>query len=35
MKTLFQSIANFFKKQWFLLVMVAAIALIIFLFEIL
>jgi hypothetical protein len=33
MKTLFQSIANFIKKQWFLLVMVAAIAIIIILFE--
>jgi hypothetical protein len=35
MKTLFQGIANFFKKQWFLLVMVAAISIIIMLFEVL
>lgn len=33
MKSVFEKITRFFKKEWFLLVMVLAIAVIIFLFE--
>ena len=33
MKTLLSKIAHFFKREWFLLVMLATIALIFFLFE--
>jgi len=33
MKTLFKSVVGFFRKEWFLLVAVAAIAILILLFE--
>lgn len=33
MKTVFNKVVSFFKREWFLLIMLAAIALIIMLFE--
>jgi hypothetical protein len=35
MKRLFDSVLNFFKKEWFLLIAIAAIAIIITVFELL
>lgn len=33
MKTVFSKVVSFFKREWFLLIMIAAIALIIMLFD--